>query len=253
VVIWPESAIPYDSKYYLAADSWTRAALMQALRPGQILVMGAVRSEGEGDHARYFNSVMALRRDAGGLTVLATYDKHHLVPFGEYMPMDKLMGAIGFKALVHVGDGFTPGPPPAPMQVAGLPPVQALVCYESLFPAFVADDHPRPAWIVNVSNDAWFGQTSGPWQHLNLASYRAIEEGLPMIRATPTGVSAVVDARGRPLARIGLGQKGVIDANLPGAVAPPPYRSLRDGPFWLLMLLGIAAAAPLTYRRSGKL
>ncbi len=245
VVLWPESAIPADSAAYLAPGTWTHAALMAALKPGQVLIMGAVRTEGFGPDARYFNSVMALRRDPAGLTPLGVYDKHHLVPFGEYMPMDKLMGAIGFKALVHVGDGFTAGPAPAPMAPDGLPPLQPLVCYEGLFPAFVADDHPRPAWIANLSNDAWFGKTSGPWQHLNLASYRAIEEGLPLVRATPTGVSALVDAYGRPLARLGQGARGVIDADLPGTASPPPYRRLRDWPFWMVVLIIIAISTRL--------
>ena len=239
VVLWPESAIPALSSDYLAEGTWTRQALIGALRPGQILLMGAVRTEPGPTGDRYFNTALAIRRDGNGLTLLGHYDKHHLVPFGEYMPADALMGAVGFKALVHVGEGFTEGAPPAPLAVPGLPSVQVLICYESLFPAYVANDKPRPAWVANLSNDAWFGRTSGPWQHLNLASYRAIEEGLPLIRATPTGVSAVVDAYGRPLARLGLGVKGVIDADLPAAAPSTPYRSLRDWPFGLVALFGI--------------
>jgi len=247
VVLWPEGAIPEDSSAFLADGTWTRAAVVSALRPGQILLMGVARSDGAGPDAHYFNSALALRRDGEDLTPLAVYDKHHLVPFGEYMPMDKLMGAIGFKALVHVADdGFTPGPISAPINLDGLPPVQVLICYESLFPAAVARDRPRPRWIANLSNDAWFGRTSGPWQHLNIASYRAIEEGLPMVRATPTGVSAVIDAYGRPLQRLGQGVRGVIDAHLPTAIPPPPYRTLRDGPFWLAIGLILAASTRWT-------
>ncbi len=242
VVLWPEGAIPADSAVFLAEGTWTHDALMAALKPGQILIMGAARSDGVGADQRFFNAALALRRDAGGLTPLAIYDKHHLVPFGEYMPMDSLMGAIGFKALVHVGDGFTAGPRPAPILPPGLPALQVLICYESLFPAFVAGDKPRPAWIANLSNDAWFGKTSGPWQHLNLASYRAIEEGLPMVRATPTGVSAMIDAYGRPLRRLGQGARGVIDADLPTAIASPPYRTLRDWPFWIAVGLILAGS-----------
>ncbi len=241
VVIWPESAIPANSADYLAEGTLTHAALMGALKPGQILLFGAVRTEGEGTNTKYFNTLLALRRDPGGLTVLGHYDKHHLVPFGEFMPADALMGAIGFKALVNVGEGFTEGPPPAPLAVAGLPTLQPLICYESLFPAYVARGELRPAWIANVSNDAWFGRSSGPWQHLNLASYRAIEEGIPIVRATPTGVSAVVDAYGRALARLPTGVRGVIDRDLPQAAAPTPYDTVRDGPFWLFVLVGLAA------------
>jgi apolipoprotein N-acyltransferase len=242
VVLWPEGAIPADSAEFLAEGTWTYDALMAALKPGQILILGAARSDGSGPGAHYFNSALVLRRDPGGLTPLANYDKYHLVPFGEYMPMDSLMGAIGFKALVHVGDGFTAGPKPGPVSPPGLPPLQVLICYESLFPAFVANDKPRPQWIANLSNDAWFGRTSGPWQHLNLASYRAIEEGLPMVRATPTGVSAVIDAYGRPLQRLGQGVRGVIDADLPAAIAAPPYRTLRDWPFWIAIALLLAVS-----------
>ena len=238
VILWPEGAIPANAADYLAEGTWTRAALTDALRPGQILLMGAVRSDGAGPSARYYNSLLALRRDPAGLTTLGVYDKHHLVPFGEYMPMDSLMGAVGFKALVHVGDGFTAGPPPDALRLPGLPAVQPLICYESLFPALTPHDRPRPAWIANVSNDAWFGKTSGPWQHLNLGSYRAIEEGLPIIRATPTGVSAVIDSFGRPVATLGLGAQGVVDADLPGAANIPVYRYVGDGPFWLLLIVG---------------
>lgn len=251
VVIWPESAIPANSADYLADGTWTKTALLSALKPGQILLFGAVRTEGDGAATRYFNTFLALRRDAAGLTLLGHYDKHHLVPFGEYMPADALMGAIGFKALVNVGDGFTEGPKPEPLVLPGLPALQPLICYESLFPAYVGNDRPRPAWIANVSNDAWFGRSSGPWQHLSLASYRAIEEGVPMVRATPTGVSAVIDAYGRALAELEPGVQGVIDADLPQAAPETPYRRLGDGPFWLFVLIGVAL--PFLGRKQGGL
>jgi apolipoprotein N-acyltransferase len=128
------------------------------------------------------------------------------------------------------------------MAPAGLPPLQPLICYESLFPGFTGAKGGRPAWIVNVSNDAWFGRTSGPWQHLNLASYRAIEAGLPLVRATPTGVSAVVDAYGRTREHLPLGAGGVIDSRLPAALPATPYSRLREGPFWLFCVIGLASA-----------
>ena len=176
------------------------------------------------------------------LQILGRYDKHHLVPFGEYMPFDKLAALIGFKTLVHVGDGFTPGPSPVALAVPGLPSVQPLICFEGLFPSSFARTGPRPAWIANISNDAWFGETSGPWQHLNLASYRAIEEGMPVVRATPTGVSAVVDAYGRPTALLGLGKAGVIDADLPPTLGPTLYSRWRDVPFWIFFAGGAMIA-----------
>ena len=124
----------------------------------------------------------------------------------------------------------------------GLPGVQPLICYEALFPELAATT-PRPSWMLNVSNDAWFGGGSGPWQHLNIASYRAIEQGLPIVRATPTGVSAVIDAYGRvrPGASLGLGAFGVIDTKLPRALSPTLYG--RFGDLWLAGLLGVSAFA----------
>jgi apolipoprotein N-acyltransferase len=144
--------------------------------------------------------------------VVGIYDKHRLVPFGEYLPADALMTRLGVKSMAHLGDGFATGPEPRPLRIAPDLLVQPLICYESLFPR-LAKPVPGVRAIVNVSNDAWFGVTSGPLQHLNLASYRAIETGLPLIRATPTGVSALIDAQGRilPGARLKLGESGVID------------------------------------------
>jgi apolipoprotein N-acyltransferase len=240
IVIWPEAALPYLADDFLAPGSWTRAALASALTPGEVLLIGAARSEGSPGAVKYYNSLIALRRAGDGLIPLAMYDKHHLVPFGEYMPFDALASAIGFKTLVHIGDGFTPGPRPVALTLPGLAPFQPLICYEGLFPSSFARTGPRPTWIVNVSNDAWFGETSGPWQHLNLASYRAIEEGEPLVRATPTGVSAVVDAYGRPRAMIGLGKMGVIDADLPPTLRPTPYSRWRDIPFWIFCTAGCA-------------
>jgi apolipoprotein N-acyltransferase len=249
VVIWPEAALPDVADDFLAPYAWTRAAIRDALRPGQVLLMGAARTEGPAGDLRYYNSLLALRRTGDDLSTLGVYDKRHLVPFGEYMPMDKLAGAVGFKALVHIGDGFTPGPRPVAMSLPGFAPFQPLICYESLFPSSFARTGPRPTWIVNVSNDAWFGETSGPWQHLNIASYRAIEEGVPIVRATPTGVSAVIDGYGRPKTLLGLGKAGVIDADLPQALAPTPYSRWRDGPFWILCLSGAMIVPAFQLRR----
>lgn len=143
------------------------------------------------------------------------------------------------------------------MRLTGLPAVQPLICYESLFPGFTRDgaalSHLRPAWIVNVSNDAWFGSGSGPPQLLNIASYRAIEEGLPMVRATPTGISAVIDAFGRtvPSQTLGEGAFGVIDAPLPPALQPTLYFRLGELPFLLMLLASLSGARLETLRRGG--
>jgi apolipoprotein N-acyltransferase len=252
VVIWPEGAIPDAIEDYLADGTWTKTDILAALQPGQILIFGGYRyGDATSDPPVVFNSLLALRRDPDGFTRLGLYDKFRLVPFGEFLPFDKLAGELGIKTFVHVGDGFTAGPRPRPMAFRGLPPFQPLICYEALYPGFTREGaaaaHVRPAWIVNVSNDAWFGATSGPLQHLNIASYRAIEEGLPMVRATPTGVSAMIDAFGRPLASLREGALGVIDRPLPPALADTPFRTLGDLPFWGLM--AVSAAASLLARR----
>jgi apolipoprotein N-acyltransferase len=242
IVIWPEGAIPDSVNAYLAPDAWTRAAITGALKPGQVLLLGGYRFAGPPDQppvdqSKAYNSLLALRAGSADLTAVGVYDKYRLVPFGEYLPAEGLLAPLGFKKLVHVTDGFDAGPVPRPLLIAGAPPVQPLICYESLFPGFVRNGARlggRAAWIVNISNDAWFGKTSGPWQHLNIASYRAIEEGLPMVRATPTGVSAVIDAYGRiaPGQRLGQGAFGVIDAPLPPALAPTPFSRWGEIFFW---------------------
>jgi len=247
IVIWPEGAIPDAVNDYLAPDTWTRKAIAGALRPGQTLLVGGYRLAGSAEQPKAYNSLLALRAEGGDLAMTALYDKFRLVPFGEYLPAEPLLAPLGFKKLVHVTDGFDPGPPPRPISPEGAPPVQPLICYESLFPGFVrqgARIGGRPAWIVNISNDAWFGKTSGPWQHLNIASYRAIEEGLPMVRATPTGVSAVIDAYGRirPGASLGQGVLGVIDAPLPPALAPTPFDRWGETFFWSMMALSALVA-----------
>jgi apolipoprotein N-acyltransferase len=249
VVLWPEAAIPDAIDDFLAPDTWSRAAITGALTPGETLLLGAVRIDASGAAPVYYNSLAAVRRTGPDLQMIGAYDKHHLVPFGEYMPFDKFAALIGFKMLVHIGDGFTPGPRPVALVLPGLQPLQPLICYEGLFPSSFARTGPPPAWIANVSNDAWFGETSGPWQHLNLASYRAIEEGVPIIRATPTGVSAVVDAYGRTEAYLGLGRAGVIDADLPPALAPTPFSYWRDLPFWIFCAVGVMIAARGIIRR----
>lgn len=244
IVVWPEGAIPAAINDYLAPGTWTRQAIENSLQPGQVLLVGAYRFE---DQTTVFNSLAAIRRTADGLEPAGVYDKHRLVPFGEYMPLDSLMGALGIKALVHVGDGFSSGPPPQPMRVAGLPAFQPLICYEGLFPGFTQTGArlagAAPAFIVNLSNDAWFGSTSGPLQHFNQASYRAIESGIPLIRSTPTGVSGVIDALGQVGAgRLQLGDTGVIDATLPTQRFETLYNRLGSLPFIAMLLVSGACS-----------
>ena len=242
VVIWPEGALPYTFQDFFAPGSWAAAAMAAATRPGQIVFDGGARVAPGPQGARYYNTLLFVRRTADGFQTLGAYDKYRLVPFGEFLPFPHVFRLLGLSSLVQNGIAFSPGPKPAPIDVAALTRVQPLICYEALFPGFTSSRGGRPSWIVNVSDDAWFGRTTGPLQHLNLASYRAIEEGLPIVRATPTGVSAIVDAHGRVRARLGLGRQGVIDALLPGDLSPTPYSRLRDLPFCVLICLGLSCA-----------
>lgn len=241
IVVWPEGALPAAINDYLAPGTWVRQAIMDSLQPGQLLLIGGYRYEGSAQAPVYYNSLVALRREPGDLVMVGVYDKHRLVPFGEYLPAEGFLTAIGFKSMAHLGDGFAIGPRPAPLTVAPGLKVQPLICYESLFPGLARPD-PEARALVNVSNDAWFGVTSGPLQHLNLASYRAIEAGRPMIRATPTGVSAMVDAKGRVVAgqRLDLGARGVIDAPLPAVGAETPASRMGDWAFMLMLLASVA-------------
>jgi apolipoprotein N-acyltransferase len=250
VVIWPEGALPMSIDQSLDPGGGTLPALLSATLPGQILLDGSYRVAGPPYAPRYYNSLIFLRRTDADLQVVGVYDKYRLVPFGEFLPFPQVFSLLGLTSLVQNGTGFSPGPRPAPMSVAGLPRMQPLICYESLFPGFTTSQGGRPDWIVNVSDDAWFGRTTGPLQHLNLASYRAIEEGLPMVRATPTGVSAIIDAYGRVRARLGLSQAGVIDGPLPGHLPPTLFSKVGEVPFWLMVAAGLIAGIATRRRRS---
>jgi len=155
------------------------------------------------------------------------------VPFGEYMP---LRGEIPIdKFVASVGD-FSVGPGPQTLTLGGLPPVSPLICYEAIFPGAVIDPQHRPRWLLNVTNDAWYGVTSGPFQHLELARVRAVEEGLPLVRSANNGVSAVIDAYGHVLARLDLNAVAMLDSGLPAALAPTFFERVGDGAFGALAL-----------------
>lgn len=250
LVIWPEGALPAAINDYLAPGTWVRQAILNSVQPGQILLIGGYRYEGPVQNPTYYNSLVALKRTATDLEVVGIYDKHRLVPFGEYLPAEKFLTVIGFKSLAHLGDGFATGPRPAPLRVSRDLLVQPLICYESLFPGLARRDK-NVRVLINISNDAWFGVTSGPLQHLNLASYRAIESAKPILRATPTGVSAVVDAHGRiiPGTRLDLGKSGVIDTVIPGMGEVTPFDDFGDLAFFALLLISVVASARF---RAGK-
>jgi apolipoprotein N-acyltransferase len=240
VVIWPETASPY----MLDADATARALAAGALPGEGVLIAGSVRlerqPEGRVPPVRAWNSLLAIG-SAGD--VLAVYDKHHLVPFGEYVP---LRGWLPVETVVPGNLDFSAGPGPRTLALEGLPPFSPLICYEVIFPGAVVAADARPAWLLNLTNDAWFGISSGPYQHLAAARMRAVEEGLPLVRAANTGVSAVFDARGRTVASLGLDRMGVIAAPLPAPRAPTPYA--RAG-VWVPLALAFGLALVATALR----
>ena len=251
-IVWPEGALPASANRVFAADAPEAAAIARAVQPGQSLIVGLGRGLPDPtvpDGVRYFNSLFVLTDEGGdGLRITGVYDKYRLVPFGEFLPAGGLLGALGARALTHMPTDFSPGPRPAPIDIPGAPRAQPLICYESLYPGFTPGGAGRPEWIVNISNDAWFGRSSGPLQHLNLASYRAIETGLPIVRSTPTGVSAMIDPWGRVNGdqRLEPGESGVIDARLPRPAAVTLYGRFGDLLFWLAVIAGLAVGMPWT-------
>lgn len=207
VEIWPETAFPG----LLQTDEPARAVIEQATRGAPSLI-GSVRFDAR---QRPRNSLFAL---LDGGVIAGIYDKWHLVPFGEYIP-----DWLPLPLMVMPGGGFAPGPGPQTLHVPGLPPFGALICYEAIFSGQIVDQADRPAWLVNVTNDAWFGNSSGPRQHLAAARMRAVEEGLPLVRAANTGISAVFDARGHELGRLGMQQTGTLILTLPAALPATPF------------------------------
>ena len=161
--------------------------------------------------------------------VTGSYDKIHLVPFGEYLPFQDFLESLGVMQLTGVRGGFSAGSGPRRLAVPGAPPASPLICYEIIFPDEITERGERPGWLLNVTNDAWFGTSAGPYQHFHQAQVRAIEQGLPVARAANTGISAVIDPYGRILAEIGLGEKGVIDADLPKVGPHDALRAVRNG------------------------
>lgn len=237
-VIWAETAVPF----VLSADPALRQALASAAPEGGVLITGSLRSNivsGESGKPEFWNSLFAI--DPSG-DVVATYDKEHLVPFGEYVP---LKDYLPFEKLTAGAGQFTPGAGRPAMLVPGLPPFSPLICYEIIFPGAVLSDDGRPDWLLNLTNDAWYGISAGPYQHFVSARLRAVEEGLPVVRAANTGISGVVDGYGRVVDALDLGTAGVLDARLPHALPMTAYGRYHDFIPMLacgvLFLLGMAA------------
>jgi apolipoprotein N-acyltransferase len=216
VAIWPETASPY----LLAQDAEARELAAETLPPGALLLAGTVRAEWDTTNRlrAVWNSLVTMDDDG---VIGGVYDKAHLVPFGEYMPLSGLLPI----RLAAGGMDFSAGPGPVAVTLPGLPPFGALVCYEVIFPGAVAPAE-RPDWLVNITNDGWFGHSAGPWQHLSAARLRAVEEGLPLARAAQTGISAMFDGAGRRLGLLPLGVAGSLAMPLPTPRAPTLFSYL---------------------------
>lgn len=249
VDIWPESAIPA----LLLEQPDLLESIVAALRE-RTLVVGAVTSEPGSSEALYFNSAVVLTGVDGAPRIGQIYNKSHLVPFGEFIPfwreIEPLADGLKLKALQQIGSGFEPGSPPSRMVIPGAPPAVILICYESIFPGLTPRGEDRPGWIINVTNDAWFGAQTGPYQHFNQARYRAIEEGLPLARAASGGVSAIVDPYGRTVASTGL-RGGAAEAALPAALEPTIYARLGALAPTVVFLLALGLALALN-KKQGK-
>jgi apolipoprotein N-acyltransferase len=236
LIIWPEGALPVMWETLTDPDNWMLPSMTSLLADKQSLMIGTSRQELDTTgHLVYRNSMLVLRSEDGQTRVTGAYNKFKLVPFGEFTPYQDIANKIGISALTHFDESFTPGERTKPQSFPAIPRVLPLICYEGIFPSldmtrYKTQDTMRPKWIVNISNDAWFGPTTGPVQHLNLASFRALEEGLPMVRSTPTGISVVVDPLGRPVSGtdLGLGKAGYMDVTLPGAVTTTPFAQERN-------------------------
>lgn len=235
-IVWPENATPW-----LAEQPQAVAHLGAALPDRSVLLLGTVRSETKGGKERFFNTISAWEKNGASFAPTAHYDKHHLVPFGEYLPLSRELRAVGLAQLAPYEDGFTPGPGPATLSIAGSR-VAPLVCYETIFAGALYPRGDRPDWLVTATNDAWFGDTSGPRQHLDQARLRAIETALPMARSANTGISALIDGKGRYVRRIALYEQGVIEAPLPKAGPRTLYDRLGDWPFGVMVVLVLAGA-----------
>jgi apolipoprotein N-acyltransferase len=241
-LIWPESAFPF----FIAREPEALAQIAALLPQGTVLVTGGVRPEETTPGAQIvqgYNSIYVIDHDG---SILGTYDKLHLVPFGEYLPFQGLLESFGLMQLTKVQGGFLAGERRRPLAMPGAPAAVPLICYEIIFSGeAVPRAGDRPGWLINLTNDGWFGNSTGPYQHFQQARVRAIEEGLPLVRAANTGISAVVDPVGRVINHLPLATEGVFDASLPRRIPPTLFVRIGDS----LAALMLAGAAVLVLRR----
>jgi apolipoprotein N-acyltransferase len=228
LILWPETAVPF----WLDQPGIGLDLIAEA--SGTMTALGIQRSEG----IAYYNSLAVLSADA---RIVDVYDKFHLVPFGEYIPFGDTLAKVGITAFAaREGNGYSAGPGARVLDLGVAGRAQPLICYEAVFPQDLRAAPERPDWLLQATNDAWFGSLIGPQQHLAQARLRAIEQGLPLLRAANTGISAVIDAHGEVLAQLGMDHAGYIDAALPAALPPTVYSQRGDWPFAAFLMTAFA-------------
>jgi apolipoprotein N-acyltransferase len=244
-LIWPESAFPF----LLTREPDALAQIAALLPEGTVLITGAVRAPEAPPGTkieRAYNSIYVIDHDG---SILSVYDKIHLVPFGEYLPFQNLLEKFGLMQLTKLPGGFIPGERRRAMTVPRAPRMLPFICYEIIFPGeAMPSGETRPGWMINLTNDGWFGISTGPYQHLQQARVRTIEQGLPLVRAANDGISAVIDPVGRIVKSLPLGTEGVMDASLPRRIGPTLYSRTGDGG----AILFIGAALIFILRRRVK-
>ncbi|KAF0113710.1 MAG: apolipoprotein N-acyltransferase [Rhodospirillaceae bacterium] len=239
-VIWPETASAFSLDWHEEA----RRLVAKAAPPGGAVLTGVLRTTPPGyTPARFWNSLMAIDHEG---SVVATYDKAHLVPFGEYVPLRNM---LPLPRIIIGSTDFSPGPGLQKMSVPGLPVLSPLICYEVVFPGSVVEYSGRPQWMLNITNDAWFGLSAGPYQHFASARWRAVEEGVPLVRVAVTGISGVVDPYGRVVKSLGLGVMGIEDTFLPAALSKAPPFARWGNALAGILAIGCLGTALMSWRR----
>jgi apolipoprotein N-acyltransferase len=243
-ILWPETAVPF----LFDGDVALPRRLAEAVPAQGLLLTGGVRILADGDGRRAYANSLILIDENGDIS--QTYDKSHLVPFGEYLPFRRFL-PDGLKAVAAVGADATPGPGPQTLRVAGLPPFSPLICYEVIFPAAVrpTGGTELPRWLLNITNDAWYGESSGPYQHFAISLTRAVEEGVPLVRVAGTGISAVVDPYGRIVASIPLAQSGIVDVGLPATSELATVFGLVGNILPVMLIIGVGLVVFFLSRR----
>ncbi len=232
IIIWPETAVIYS----ISEEPLRRDVMSSILNEEDILLTGFPRRQRDPDQTRIFNSLIAINKEGN---IEGIYDKSHLVPFGEYIPsfITNIMIPLGLDKMFTGGQGFSHGEGIKTLNIDGMPSVGVLICYEIIFPGQVTDPENRPDWLLNITNDAWYGESTGPYQHVLQTRVRAIEEGLPLVRSASTGISAIIDPYGRIVDQIGLNKRGVVEGALPQKLLERTlYSFLKE---WIFTCIGV--------------